>query len=157
MTLNSQRSVQAVIVSQAALDPTSVPQRLALFTEAGVAVTDLVTVDTGASVVLTGYTSGSAGAVAATDTVNQAIAKLEATEPTGAQVILTGYTSGSAGTVAATDSVNQAIAKLEATESTGAQVILTGFVTGSAAAIAATDTLNAALAKLQARIVALEV
>lgn len=74
-----------------------VPMKMALFNEAGEAVTaihDAVAWDdvtgkpstfppaththVGSAVVLTGYTSGSAGNVSAADTVNQALAKLEA-------------------------------------------------------------------------------
>lgn len=90
--------VPAVIASDVdSLPANRTALRVALFTEEGVAVTavqeavawDDVTgkpstftpsthTHVGSAVTLTGYTSGSAGNVSATDTVNQALAKLEA-------------------------------------------------------------------------------
>ena len=61
--------------------------------------------------VLTGFTSG-AGVVAATDTILEAIQKLDGNVDTKATDLLTGFTSG-AGVVAATDTVLEAIQKLD--------------------------------------------
>lgn len=139
--------------------PNVIPSRMALFDTSGNPISRILDdVPSGAEVILTGFASGSAGAVAATDTVNEAIAKVQArtlsAAPTGANVVLTGYAAGSAGAVAATDSVNAAVAKLEArtlsAAPTGANVVLTGFVAGSAGAVAATDSVNEAIAKVQA-------
>lgn len=67
---------------------------------------------------LTGYVKGTAGAVAATDTVQEAIGKLEASiEGVAADVpdtVLTGYAIGSAAALAATDTLLEALGKLEA-------------------------------------------
>lgn len=105
--------------------------------------------------VLTGYTSG-AGTVAATDSILQAIQKLNGNDATNANLtgdvtsvgnattltnapviakVLTGYVSG-AGTVAATDSILQAIQKLNGNDATNAN--LTGVITsvGNATSIA---------------------
>lgn len=118
--MENQDTTQVVVVSQAAVNPAQGLGRLALFDDTGapIATDDLVLASvTGADVPLTGYAKGSAEAVAATDTVNEAIGKVEAqaaVDPTGADVVLTGYVAGSADDVAATDSVNEAIAKLEA-------------------------------------------
>jgi hypothetical protein len=62
------------------------------------------------SQVLTGYTSG-AGTVASTDTILQAIQKLNGNDALAISQVLTGYTSG-AGTVSASDTILQAIQKL---------------------------------------------
>lgn len=110
---------QAVVVSGAVIDPNQATARIALFDEAGDPI-DLDAIDaspqTGDDVLLTGFEAGSAGAILATDTVNEALAKVEATvgDIDGSTVVLTGFTTGTAGAVAATDSVNAAIAKLEA-------------------------------------------
>jgi len=86
----------------------------------------------GTETVLTGYSkASSASAVAATDTVNAAIGKIEKAldgkqasgdyaasthSHVGSEVTLTGYTkASSAADVAATDTVNQAIGKLQKT------------------------------------------
>lgn len=64
----------------------------------------------GIASILTGYSSGT-GTVAATDTILQAINKLNGNDALKALNLLTGYVSGS-GTVAATDTILQAINKL---------------------------------------------
>ena len=71
-----QMNVQAVVTPQAAKDPNQGAMQLALFKVDGAAV-DLDAA-VGSKVVLTGFATGTAGAVADTDTVNQAIAKLQA-------------------------------------------------------------------------------
>lgn len=76
--MDNQMHSQAIIVSDTVYDDTMGSQRLALFNEAGSAITDLVTIPTGDEVILTGFVAGTAAAVAATDTVNEAVAKLEA-------------------------------------------------------------------------------
>lgn len=96
-----------------------VPMKVAFFTSTGSPISFLTDgVVTGAEVVLTGYTTGTAGALAATDSLNAALAKLEARTlagpPTGANVLLTGYAIGTSAALAATDTVNQALAKIEA-------------------------------------------
>lgn len=72
---------QAIVVPQESMNVgTRLPERVAFFNEDGTPVEfggDAST-PTGADVHLTGYTSGSAGNVAAGDSVNGAIAKLEA-------------------------------------------------------------------------------
>lgn len=68
--------VQAVVVDQSELTGSQFPMQLALFTPDGDAIS--IAPDTGATVKLTGFTTGTAGSVAATDTVNQALAKLQA-------------------------------------------------------------------------------
>ena len=78
MDLN-QAVTQAVVTTQSEINQSQVTERIAFFDEDG----NVVDVTgggsaTGASVVLTGYESGSSGDVAATDSVNAAIAKLEA-------------------------------------------------------------------------------
>jgi hypothetical protein len=113
-------AVQPVmVVDMATSPPNQIPARMALFDANGSPISRILdTVPSGADVVLTGFTAGSAAAVAATDTVNAAIAKVQArtlaAAPVGSNVLLTGYSAGSAAAVAATDSLNAAIAKLEA-------------------------------------------
>lgn len=74
-------------------------------------------IPTGADVLLTGWASGSDGSIAATDTVNEAITKLDArtsSDPTAGDIVLTGFTAGTDTTaIAATDNVNEALAKLQ--------------------------------------------
>lgn len=71
-----QKVMPAVIDQGGQIDPNQTQLRLALFDMAGNPI-DLTT-DTGAEVLLTGYTPHAVGAVIATDSVNIAIAKLEA-------------------------------------------------------------------------------
>lgn len=116
---------------------------------------------------ITGFASG-AGAVAGTDTILQAInkldgnvgAKLDTASFTDAAVtgkLITGFTSG-AGVVAAGDTILQAInkldgnvaAKLDSSSFSDAGVtgkLITGYVSG-AGAVAATDTILQAINKL---------
>jgi hypothetical protein len=74
--VSNQKVTQAVLVSQSAMNPHQGTEQFALFDASGTSLP--LTADTGATVVLTGYTIQSAAAVAATDTVNHAIGKLEA-------------------------------------------------------------------------------
>jgi len=53
-------------------------EQMAFFSAAGVPLSGIGVADTGATVVLTGYAAHAVGNVAATDTANVAIAKLEA-------------------------------------------------------------------------------
>lgn len=135
---------------------------------------------TGADVVITGYEkAASAAAIAATDTVNQALGKLEKAldgkqasgsyaaashSHIGTEMVLTGYEkAASASAVAAADTVNAAIGKVEkaldgkaATSHTHTSAdvsLLTSYSKGSdATALATTDTLNEALSKLENQI-----
>lgn len=137
--------------------------------DAMIASTFLKTSDfTDASVtgkVITGYSSGS-GTVAATDTILQAINKLNGNDAlklptasfTDAAVtgkLITGFTSGY-GVVAATDTILQAINKLDGNNS-DAQItgkLITGYISG-AGTVASTDTILQAIQKLNGNIVAL--
>lgn len=73
---------QAILVSQAAVDGGRALEKIALFDATGtpIATDDLVAANppTGEDVLLTGMSAGEAAAVTATDTVNEAIAKLQA-------------------------------------------------------------------------------
>jgi len=115
----TQATEQVVVVAQSSINPRQTVTRMALFESDGSPVSTLLAeVPDGGDVVLTGYTSTSAAAVAATDTVNAGIAKLEArtlaAPPVGSNVVLTGYVLGSStAAVAATDTLNAAISKLE--------------------------------------------
>jgi hypothetical protein len=110
---------QAVVVTQGAPKVNQQMEKIALFNEAGSPALALTfeTLPTGDDVLLTGYVSGDVVDVESTDTVNEAIAKVEAkadTPDSGAEVILTGYVLGSAVDIAATDTVNQALGKVQA-------------------------------------------
>jgi hypothetical protein len=78
--MTNQVARQAILIVQSTLKSGQTPQRIALFNEDGSPVTDLTVApeDTGATVLLTGYVLGAASAVAETDTVNEAISKLQA-------------------------------------------------------------------------------
>lgn len=77
--MGNQMVTQAVVVSQTAIKPSQTTEKIAFFTEAGVPIdVDPAASVTGADVVLTGMVAGTATEVAATDTVNEAIAKLQA-------------------------------------------------------------------------------
>lgn len=119
---------QVIVTTQATIDENELTSRMAFFSDEGEPF-DIGSVGpqgeqgdpgptaTGDNVVLTGLTSGTATAPLATDTVNEAVANLQAeieVDPTGAEVLLTGMVAGSATAVAATDTVNQAVAKLQA-------------------------------------------
>jgi hypothetical protein len=71
-----QKIMQAVVIDRPAMTDGQMALQLSLFNPDGTPAT--VTPQTGANVKLTGFTTGAAGAVAATDTINQAIAKLQA-------------------------------------------------------------------------------
>ena len=107
---------QAVLVEGAGAASNQLTEYLALVNEDGTPIVGVTfeEVPTGADVILTGYSAGAWSAVADTDTVNQAIAKL-ANFRVGSNILLTGYTIGvtALAAVAATDTVNQAIGKLE--------------------------------------------
>lgn len=122
---------------------------------------------------ITGFVSG-AGTVAATDTILQAINKLDGNVGTKLDAsafsdagvtgkLITGFTSG-AGTVAATDTILQAINKLDGNVGTKLNSsafsdagvtgkLITGFVSG-AGVVAATDTILQAINKLDGNIAA---
>lgn len=116
--MDDQVTMQAVVVTQAAIDADQATERLALFNEAGTPVGYFTEeAVTGADVLLTGLVAGTAVDVAATDTANEAIAKLQAQNDVqldGSDVLLTGLAAGAATTILATDTVNQAMAKLQA-------------------------------------------
>jgi hypothetical protein len=116
---NNQVVEQAIVVTQASIKSGQAVTQIALFESDGSPVsTILAEVPDGGDVLLTGYTTGSAAALAATDTVNAAFAKLEArtlaAPAVGSNVLLTGYSIGTAGALAATDTMNAALGKLEA-------------------------------------------
>lgn len=76
--MESQDTMQAILITRATVNPNQTLERLALFDESGDPVDTLESVG-GGDVVLTGFVPAPVGSpVAATDTVNQAIAKLEA-------------------------------------------------------------------------------
>lgn len=118
--MGNQVTRQAVISEQQSINRNQKTEEFALFGPDGTPVSfDALLVQTGADVVLTGYEAGEAAAIEATDTVNEAVAKLEAgladiAPDTGADVVLTGYVAGVADDIEATDTVNEALAKLEA-------------------------------------------
>jgi hypothetical protein len=132
---NSTAVEQAMFVSQSEVDPTRAVKRLALFNDDGTPAVALTfsEIPTGADVLLTGYTTSAWSAVAASDTVNQAIAKV-ANFRVGSNIVLTGYALGANADVAASDTVNGAFGKVQK------QI----------------DDLVTALAALDARVVVLE-
>lgn len=156
-----QKTSKMILIANPEDELNMVGQRVALFNEDGTQVDFTGVATTGAAVLLTGMVAGTADDVAATDTINEAVAKLQAqakVHPVGSQILLTGLTTGDAVAVGATDTVNEAIAKLQAeveVDVTGADVLLTGMVAGSNTTVDATDTVNEAIAKLQAQSTAL--
>ena len=66
---------QAIAVSDPAWNPSPFTERLALFREDG---TPALTPQTGSDILLDGFTAEAAAPVVSTDTVNEAIAKLQA-------------------------------------------------------------------------------
>jgi hypothetical protein len=74
--INNQKVTQAVVVSQAIMSPSQGVEQLALFNVDGSVLS--VAPDTGATVLLTGYTTTTGvHALAAGDSVNAAMAKIE--------------------------------------------------------------------------------
>lgn len=115
--MNDQITTPMRIVPQSAADPSVAIKNVSLFNPDGTPITVLTASETGADVLLTGYTGpDDASPVASTDSVNEAVAKLEGqvaeVDVTGA--ILTGLVAGEVEPVAATDTVLEAIAKLQA-------------------------------------------
>lgn len=106
---------QAILVPATAMDGSRVSERLALFNDDGEPVLALTfeEIPTGADIVLTGYTAGTATDVAATDTVAEGIAKVEAKADVGTGVLLTGFVTGANTTVLATDTLLEALQKLQ--------------------------------------------
>lgn len=149
---------QAVLVEGSGSSPNQLTERLALVNEDGTPIVGVTfeEVPTGADVVLTGYSAGAWSAVADTDTVNEAVAKV-ANFRVGSNIVLTGYSAGAWSAVADTDTVNQAIAKV-ANFRVGSNIILTGYTIGVTplAAVLVTDTVNEALGKLEKRVADLE-
>jgi hypothetical protein len=118
--MNDTRTKQAVVTSQTSIDSSQVVEPIALFNADGTPVAlDAMQLQTGADVVLTGYVAGIEDPVSPTDTVNEAIAKVEAVAvaaaetQTGDDILLTGYVPVT-GDILATDTLNEAIAKFEA-------------------------------------------
>lgn len=113
----SQMVKQVTVVERATPAPNQVMERVAFFNPDGTPY-ELAGVD-GSEVNLTGYTIGAAGALAATDTVNEAFGKVEdrlvdlEAHDSAAEMVLTGYTIGAAGALAATDTLNGAFGKVE--------------------------------------------
>lgn len=107
---------QAVLVEGASASPNQLTEYLTLVNEDGTPITGVSfeTMPTGADIDLTGYVAGAWSAVAATDNVNEAIAKV-ANFRVGSNIVLTGYAIGvtALAAVLATDTVNEAIGKLE--------------------------------------------
>ncbi len=127
----NQAVTQAQLVVQADMKLDKATMQLALFDEDGAVVVPTGLLQTGAEILLTGYAAGEGGAVLSTDSVNQAIAKVEdvatdaadvaasaasaaAVHDTGANVLMTSYAPHAVGSVLAADSLNIAMAKLEA-------------------------------------------
>lgn len=72
----NQQIMQAVMTTRSKMDPGLLPVKFSLFDPSGNSM-DL-TIKTGANLFLTGYAPHAVGSVLATDSVNVAIAKLEA-------------------------------------------------------------------------------
>lgn len=78
MSDQNQIVLQAVLTPTDTLNPTQHTARLALFDEEGNAVEPMTEIPTGDDIELTGLTTGPVEAIASTDTVNEAMAKLQA-------------------------------------------------------------------------------
>lgn len=75
---NHQTVTQGVVTSQGAIRPHQTVEKIALFNQDGTPFDVDGSAPTGADILLTGLTAGTATPVAATDSVNAAIAKLQA-------------------------------------------------------------------------------
>lgn len=88
MSTGDQTVTPMTVVDQATPTPNAMPMRVALFDSAGAPISRLLdTVPSGAEVVLTGYSAGSAGDPLATDTVNAGLAKVAATADAAAPLL----------------------------------------------------------------------
>lgn len=76
--MSYQKTTQAMIVPGTTLNPLQGTERIALYDASGNPITLPQAADTASSVLMTGYTAHAVGNVAAGDTVDVAIAKLEA-------------------------------------------------------------------------------
>lgn len=159
--MGNQTVTQGIITDQETFRANQGVEKIALFDANGDPL-DLAALQTGEDIPLTGYEIAQAySAVAPTDTINEAIGKIEAKadadNQTGADVVLTGYAAGTATAVAATDTVNAGLAKVEAKADSAYDVALTGYVIdGTGGALAATDSILEAIAKLEKRVYDLE-
>lgn len=160
--MGNQTVTQGIITDAETFNANQGVERIALFDGTGRPV-DLAALQTGEDTPLTGYEIAVAyTAIADTDTINEAIGKLEAKADSdgqdGSEVLLTGYEIDTSYTaIAATDTVNEAIGKVEYLATTPYEVALTGYVIdGTGGALAATDTILEAIAKLEKRVDVLE-
>jgi len=104
-----------MVVSQAVPRPNQFTKKVALYNADGTVLSMIE--QTTAVVVITGYAiAGAAAALAATDTLNVALGKLEknTSVKTTALIPITSYAiAGAAAALAATDTINVALGKLE--------------------------------------------
>lgn len=143
MALESQATSQAVLVSQAALNEEQAYERLALFDDDGTPVTSLAAIGTG---VLTGYVAGTDDDVAATDSINEAIAKVEAKAQVGYAVsVTTGTAIGTAAKTTTSDEpADNTIVAVKFTNGNSAETPSLAFNGGTARAMKLGGTASAA-------------
>jgi hypothetical protein len=73
---SSQNVKNTMVMAQTVPTSSQISERIALFDSSGVPID--ITAQTGANVKLTGFVTGATGALAAADTLNAALAKLQA-------------------------------------------------------------------------------
>jgi hypothetical protein len=135
--MDNQETEQAVLVTQAAVDPDMGLGRIALFDESGDPVQNLESVS-GADVVLTGLIAGSAAAPVATDTINQAVAKLQAEAMVGFTSVaaVTATAIGTAGkTTSTVEPPANSIVVIKFTNGNNAASVTVSFNGGAARAV----------------------
>ena len=129
---------QMIVVPQAASNPNLDLSKVAFFEEDGTAITVLTTTPTGAQVLLTGLVGGTATPVAATDTVNQAIAKLQAeavAAPTFPAVVTATAIATAAKTTTSAEPAANTIVVIKFTNGNSAAAPTVAFNGGTARAI----------------------
>jgi len=139
---------QLMVVSQAAPKPNQFTKKVALYNADGTVLSMIE--QTTAVVVITGYAiAGTAATLAATDTLNVALGKLEKNTAVKTSAILpiTGYAiAGAAAALGATDTLNVALGKLEKNTAVKQAAAQADFAGADLAALKV--ELNAFLAKL---------
>ena len=98
---------------------------------------------------LTGLSTTAGGAITATDTILQALGKLQNSINNTRGTILTGLSTTAGGAITATDTILQAFGKLQNSINNTLGIVLTGLSTTTGGTITATDTILQAFGKLQ--------
>jgi len=135
--MDDQVHKQAILVSEADFDHNESFERIALFDESGDLVQNLESIS-GSDVLLTGLVTGTPVAVAETDTVNEAVAKLQAEAKVGftTAAVTTATVIGTAAKTTTSDEPSaNSIVPIKFTNGNSAASVTVAFNGGAARAV----------------------